>query len=59
MMEFVKFRGIVEGFSRGKFVQSHSISVTKQKYEEVVSSFSKDEASPEEVRELQGRMQLL
>ena len=59
MMEFVKFRDIVEGFSRGKLVQSHSISVIKQKYEEVVSSFSKGEASPEEVSELQGRMQFL
>ena len=59
MMEFVKFRDIVEGFNRGKLVQSHSISVTKQKYEEVVSSFSKGEASPEEVSELQGRMQFL
>ena len=48
MMEYVKFR--VEGFSRGKLVQSHSISVTKQKYQQAASSFSKGEVSPEEAR---------
>ena len=58
MMEFVKFREIAEVFSRGKFVKSHSISVIKQKYQEV-APVSKSEVSLEEVRELQGRMQFL
>ena len=50
MMEYVKFSGIVEGFNRGKLVQSHSISVTKQKYKQAASSFSRGEVSPEEAR---------
>ena len=35
-----------EGFSRGKLVQSLSVSITKQKYQEVTSSFSKSAVAP-------------